>query len=142
MYLLPIQSDVFEYVQAGVSGFILKDANTAQFVKTIRTVYQGAKVLPLDLTGPLFSQVFEHSSEIDTSVRMTKREREVVELIAEGLTNKEIAKRLHLSPYTIKSHVHNILEKLTLSTRVQIAKHTHLSESNKNTLDNTSLFKA
>ena len=54
---------------------------------------------------------------------MTKRERQVIELISEGYTNKEIAQNLHLSTYTVKSHVHNILEKLALNTRVQIAKY-------------------
>ena len=52
---------------------------------------------------------------------MTKRECEVVELIVNGLTNKEIADKLHLSTYTVKSHVHNILVKMALNTRVQIA---------------------
>ncbi len=56
-------------------------------------------------------------------VRMTKREREIVEMIAEGLANKEIAYKLNLSVYTVKSHVHNILEKMALNTRVQIAIH-------------------
>ena len=71
---------------------------------------------------------------------MTKRERQVVDLIADGFTNKEIAQKLHLSPYTIKSHVHNILEKLALNTRVQIAKHAHLSDSYKSAMDSTSLL--
>ena len=52
-------------------------------------------------------------------LRMTKREREVVALIADGLTNKEIADKLHLSAYTVKSHIHNILEKMVLNTRIQ-----------------------
>ena len=71
---------------------------------------------------------------------MTKRERQVVELIADGFTNKEIAQKLHLSPYTVKSHVHNILEKLALNTRVQIAKHAHLSDAYKSAMDSTSLL--
>ncbi|MFA6026185.1 MAG: response regulator transcription factor, partial [Ignavibacteriaceae bacterium] len=137
MDLVPLQADVFEFVQAGVSGFILKDANVTEFYKTIRSVFQGAQVLPPNLTGSLFSQIIEHAvngykpTEIVESVRMTKRERQVVELIADGSTNKEIAQKLHLSTYTVKSHVHNILEKLALHTRVQIAKHAHLSEDYK-----------
>jgi len=71
---------------------------------------------------------------------MKKRERQVIELIADGFTNKEIAQKLHLSTYTVKSHVHNILEKLSLNTRVQIAKHAHLSESYKTAIDTTSLI--
>jgi DNA-binding NarL/FixJ family response regulator len=146
MDLIPLQADVFEFVQAGVSGFILKDANLSDFYKTIRSVYKGGKVLPPHLTGTLFSQIVEHAidgsspSVIDKSVRMTKRERQVVELIADGFTNKEIAQKLHLSPYTVKSHVHNILEKLALNTRVQIAKHAHLSDAYKSAMDSTSLL--
>jgi DNA-binding NarL/FixJ family response regulator len=71
---------------------------------------------------------------------LTKRERQVIELIADGFTNKEIAQMLHLSTHTVKSHVHNILEKLALNTRVQIAKHAHLSQSYKITIDATSLI--
>jgi len=146
MDLIPLQSDVFEFVQAGVSGFILKDANVTEFFKTIRSVYQGAQVLPPHLTSSLFSQIVEHAingskpSAIAEAVRMTKRERQVIELIADGFTNKEIAQKLHLSTYTVKSHVHNILEKLSLHTRVQIAKYAHISESYKTAIDTTSLI--
>lgn len=146
MDLIPSQTDIFEFVQAGVSGFMLKDISVTEFLKTIRSVYQGTRVLPPHLTGSLFSQIVEHAingskpSAIVESVRMTKRERQVIELIADGSTNKEIAQKLHLSPYTVKSQVHNILEKLALNTRVQIAKHAHLSESYKTAIDTTSLI--
>src|SRR5674476_1428846 len=61
MDLIALQADVFEFVQAGVSGFILKDASIADFLKTIRSVYQGLQVLPPNLTGSLFSQIVEHA---------------------------------------------------------------------------------
>jgi len=134
MDLIPLQADVLEFVQAGVSGFILKDATVNDFLKTIRSVVKGLQVLPLNLAVSLFSQIVENAlnglqpSEIIDSVRMTKREKQVIELISEGYTNKEIAQELHLSTYTVKSHVHNILEKLALSTRVQIAKYLHDSK--------------
>jgi len=146
MDLVPAQEDIFEFVQAGVSGFILKDANVADFFKTIRSVYEGTDVLPSQLTGSLFSQIVEQAvnganqTVIDKSIRMTKRERQVIELIADGLANKEIAQKLHLSTYTVKSHVHNILEKLTLNTRVQIAKHAHQNNSYKTAIETTSLI--
>jgi DNA-binding CsgD family transcriptional regulator len=54
-------------------------------------------------------------------VRMTRREREVIELIGEGLSNKEIAQRLNIAAHTVKSHVRNVMEKLALHTRLQIA---------------------
>ncbi|MCB0743410.1 MAG: response regulator transcription factor [Ignavibacteriae bacterium] len=141
MDLIPLQTDIYEYVQAGVSGFMLKDINVKEFLNTIRGVYEGVKVLPPNLTGSLFSQIVEHALNesktplVDDSVKMTKREKQVVELIADGFTNKEIAQQLHLSTYTVKSHVHNILEKLALNTRVQIAKHAHFSNAYKSTSD-------
>ena len=137
MDLIPTQEDVLEFVRAGVSGFILKDATVVDFLRTIRLVVQGEKVLPSLLTGSLFSQIVNHavngdgeaSAKLMESVRMTRRERQVIELISDGMTNKEIAQKLHLSTYTVKSHVHNILEKLALHTRVQIANFAHTSES-------------
>jgi non-specific serine/threonine protein kinase len=62
---------------------------------------------------------------VKAAMRMTAREREVTTLIAEGLSNKEIAERLKIASHTVKSHVHNILEKLTLSTRLEVASYHH-----------------
>ena len=146
MDLVPVQEEVFEFVQAGVSGFILKDATVDDFLRTIRSVAGGNKVLPPHLTGSLFSQIVEHAVSgpkkfsLIKSVRMTKREKQVIELIADGLTNKEIAQKLHLSTYTVKSHVHNILEKLALHTRVQIAKYAHTTEGYQDIADSISLI--
>jgi len=135
MDLVPSQEDVLMFIQAGVSGFILKDANVEDFLRTIRSVAAGTKVLPPFLTETLFSQIvikavkeLDHSKIIE-SVRMTKRERQVIDSVADGLTNKEIAQKLNLSTYTVKSHIHNILEKLALHTRVQIAKYANTSDS-------------
>ena len=130
MDLLPAQQDVVEFIEAGASGFIVKDATLDDFVKTIRVVAQGANVVPSALTGTLLSHIAEQAVIRQTpaladAVRMTKREREVIDLIAQGLSNKEIAKQLHLATYTVKSHVHNILEKLALHSRLQIAAHAH-----------------
>ncbi len=71
---------------------------------------------------------------------MTKRERQVIDLVADGFTNKEIAQKLHLSTYTIKSHIHNILEKLAMHTRVQIAKYAHTSNSYNALIGSISFF--
>ena len=146
MDLIPLQADVFEFVQAGVSGFILKDATVNDFLKTIRSVAKGRQILPPNLTGSLFSQIVEQAiieskpSILIDSVRLTKRERQVIELISDGYTNKEIAQQLHLSTYTVKSHVHNILEKLALNTRVQIAKYLHDSRKKDSASDDISLL--
>jgi two-component system, NarL family, nitrate/nitrite response regulator NarL len=146
MDLIPTQADILDFVQVGVSGFILKDATIDDFHKTIRSVAQGEKVLPSHLTESLFSGIVEHATngsdtlKLVESVRMTKRERQVVDSIAEGLTNKDIAEKLHLSTYTVKSHVHNILEKLTLHTRLQIARYAHDTESIRTAASSISLI--
>ena len=124
MDLLPVQEDIVDYVKVGVSGFILKDATLADFVRTIHAVADGSTVLPEALAGTLFSEISRRAvtrGQAVSGVRMTRREREVIGLIVEGLSNKDIARRLHLATYTVKSHVHNILEKLALHTRLEIA---------------------
>ena len=130
MGFLPMEEDVVEYVRAGVSGFVLKAATLDDFLRAIRSVAQGANVLPPPLTVSLFSQIAELAAregkgQVLTAVRLTQREREVVDLIAAGMSNKEIAHHLHLAAHTIKSHVHNALEKLALHSRLQIAAYVH-----------------
>jgi DNA-binding NarL/FixJ family response regulator len=130
MGLIPTQLDIVEFVQAGASGFILKDATIGDVLGTIRAVARGVKVLPPLLTGSLFTHVVEHAltkgkAPTDGAVRMTKREREIVALISDGLSNKEIAQRLTIEVYTVKSHVHNILDKLALHSRLQISVFVH-----------------
>jgi DNA-binding NarL/FixJ family response regulator len=130
MGLVPSQLDIVELVQAGAAGFILKDATIDIILSTIRLVAWGEKILPPVLTGSLFSHVVEHAlprgkGELADAVRMTKREREIIVLIAEAMSNKEIANQLNLSTYTVKSHIHNILEKMALHSRLEIAIHSY-----------------
>ena len=130
MDLAPVQADILQYVKAGASGFILKDATLDDFLVTIKSVAEGFKVLPPILTDSLFSQIVEHAVKggkvkLKDAIRMTRREREVIEHIADGLSNKEIGQKLHVSTYTIRSHIHNIMEKLTLHTRLEIANYTY-----------------
>ena len=134
MDLAPIQPALVDYVMAGVDGFVLKDATFAEFLHTVRQVARGARVMPAMLTSSLLSQIADHVTRTGKgnpfkSVKMTSREREVVELIAEGLSNKQIAAQLNLAVDTVKSHVHNILEKLSLHTRLEIASYRHLGGS-------------
>jgi DNA-binding NarL/FixJ family response regulator len=126
MGLLPLHEDVADFVRAGASGFVMKDASLDEFLGTIRAVAAGNDVLPTELTGSLFSQIAHRAIEggkspVLEAVRLTQRERQVVELIGEGLSNKEIAARLHVAIHTVKSHVHNVLEKLALHTRLEVA---------------------
>ena len=128
MGLIPSQLDIVEFVEVGAAGFILKDATIEDFLGTIRAVARGIKIIPPLLTESLFTHVVDHAlrkGKLPDAVRMTKREREIIVLIAEGMSNKDIAQRLNLSPYTIKSHVHNILEKMALHSRLEIATHSY-----------------
>lgn len=136
MGLFATHSEVLDFVECGVKGFILKDATVNDFLDTIRSVAKGENVLPAYLTESLFTQIVEQSMNTPSgekkfieSVQMTQREQQVVESIAAGLTNKEIGHKLFISPHTVKSHVHNILEKLTLHSRLQIAKYVHDKEA-------------
>ena len=130
MDLLPVEEDVVEFVKAGATGFVAKGARIDDLVTTVRSVAGGAKVVLPPLTGALFSYIAKRAvgrgaPAATDAVRMSRREREVIDLIAEGLSNKEIARRLHIATDTVKSHVHNILEKLALHNRLQIAAHAH-----------------
>jgi DNA-binding NarL/FixJ family response regulator len=128
MGLFPTHSEILDFVKAGVDGFLLKDVTVQDMYSSIRSVMNGDKILPAYLTDSLFTQIVEQSvaevqdpKKLAGALRMTRREKEVIALVADGLTNKEIGKRMHISDFTVKSHVHNILEKLTLHSRVQIA---------------------
>ena len=130
MDVMPVHEDIAEFVNAGVSAFVLKDATFDELVATIRSVARGEKVLPPRMTESLFSQIAKVAEgkgdeRVLEAVRMTRREREVIDLIGEGLSNKEIAHRLDIASHTVKSHVRNVMEKLELHTRLQIAAYSH-----------------
>src|SRR6188474_3068267 len=130
MGLLSAQEDVADYIRAGASGFIMKEASFEDFFSTIRAVAGGEEVLPPALTNSLFAQIASNAAKgsktrVLDAVRLTNRERQVVGLLGEGLSNKEIATRLHIAVHTVKSHVHNVLEKLALRSRLEVAAFTH-----------------
>ena len=130
MDILPGHEDIVEFIDAGVSGFIMQDATLDDLANTIRSVAQGNHVLPPQMATTLFSQIADDAArpsrpETPGSVRLTPRERDVIRVIAEGLCNKEISTRLGITTDTVKSHVRNIMEKLMLHTRLQIAAYAH-----------------
>jgi len=130
MDLLAVDDDIVAYVRAGAAGFVTKDATPDELVNAIRTVAGGSHVLPPTMTATLFSQITtdvisRNRPDAIVSQRLTQREREVIGLIGEGLSNKEIAVRLHIATHTVKSHVHNVLEKLALHSRLQVAAYAH-----------------
>ena len=119
-------ADLACLVQAGVFGFVLEDASSDELLRTVRSVASGTHVWPPPIAKTLFSQLAREGAHRDPSARgpgprMTNREREVMALIADGLRTKEIAERLGVASFTVRAHVRNIMEKLDLHTRLQIA---------------------
>ena len=144
MDLAPVPGDISLFINAGASGFILKDASLEDFLSTIRTVSEGIDVMPPDHNGSLFSKIVEHALKggkikLNQAVRMTKREKEVIGLIADGFSNKEIGQELHVSTFTIKSHIHNIMEKLALHTRLEVANYSYSTRTLKKMIKDISI---
>jgi len=127
MDLLPIQSDIKKFIDEGVSGFILKDATTEEFMNTLRSVAKGDKIFPSQMHSTMISEIVDSAvdelmhSKLAESIRMTEKEKKIIEFISKGHNDQEIAKKLQLTKSIVKSYIDNILEKMSLSTRVQIA---------------------
>jgi DNA-binding NarL/FixJ family response regulator len=114
---------VFESLRAGASGFLLKDTDPVELLRAVRVVAEGEALLSPSVTRRLVEEYATRSrtaplaAELD---RLTDREREVVALAAEGLTNEEIAQRLVVSPATSKTHVSRAMIKLGARDRAQL----------------------
>ncbi|MFT3899816.1 MAG: response regulator transcription factor [Gordonia sp. (in: high G+C Gram-positive bacteria)] len=109
-------------VMAGASGFVLKQILGQNLVSAVRTVAAGGNLLDQRSTAALMERLRGRSAAADDPfATLTEREREIVDLIGEGLTNRIIAKRMHLAEKTIKNNVTRILAKLDLSSRTQVA---------------------
>jgi NarL family two-component system response regulator LiaR len=103
-------------LKAGAISYILKNISGAKLVKTIKDVYKGNFILSSQATKILLSELRETQDE---NIKLTGREKEILTLIVEGLSNKEISKRLFLSSSTVQFHVSNILSKLGVSKRTE-----------------------
>jgi DNA-binding NarL/FixJ family response regulator len=124
MDLAPVEADITQFVNAGASGFILKEATPDDFVTTIRAVAGGTDVLPAMPAASLFSEIVGQAvragkAELKDALRMTPRERFVIRLLADGKSHREIAQGLRGSTAAVRSHLHNIMEKLALHTRLE-----------------------
>lgn len=125
MDLLPRRADVVAYIRAGAVGFVSRDDGIREVAATLHAVTAGERVLPRSLTPLVFDHIAAErprSRGADAVNRLTPRERQVCDLVADGLSNKEVGARLHIARHTVKTHVHNVLEKLSLRSRVQVAR--------------------
>jgi DNA-binding NarL/FixJ family response regulator len=118
-----IDEYVYDALHAGASGFLLKNMRRAELVSAVRTVAAGDALLAPSVTRRLIAGMIDRSAPVPAAApslaALTAREVETLRLVAEGLSNLEVAARLHVSEHTVKTHVSNMLTKLHLRDRVQ-----------------------
>jgi DNA-binding NarL/FixJ family response regulator len=121
-----------ECVRAGALGYILRDASSAEVVSGVQAVYRGQAICPPQLCIHLFRTFSRQwsaipSARIKLELGLTRRQQELIPLISQGLTNKEIASHLNLSEQTVKNHIHGIMRRIGVSDRLQVIDQARLS---------------
>ena len=114
---------VFPALKAGAVGYLLKDADSKELVRSIRQAHRGKSSLHPSVARKVLDGLCETQHPLTKPETLTGREREVLELLARGLTNLQIAEELTVSPATVRTHVSNILAKLHTTNRVQAVLH-------------------
>jgi NarL family two-component system response regulator LiaR len=112
---------VFPAIKAGALGYVLKDSLPDQLLQAIHDVAQGVSSLHPTIALKLIREINQPSDLPPVVDPLTKREVDVLKLVAQGLSNQQIAERLIISEWTVRKHVHNILDKLHLANRTQAA---------------------
>ena len=115
---------ILPYVEAGIAGYVLRDDSVEELLQKIRAIHQGEAPVSSQIAAALMLRVAElkelcvdPSDGAETLEALTPREREVLDLLQQNLSNQEIAERLVIELGTVKNHVHNILKKLNLTSR-------------------------
>lgn len=116
-----------EAVRAGVSGYLLKDASASEVVCAVRAIFKGEAICPPKMCAALFDffAQAEKKGQFNTSTRradLTLRQRQLVNLVAKGMTNKEIAVQLNLSEFTVRNHIHRIMKQVDVGSRREAVK--------------------
>jgi DNA-binding NarL/FixJ family response regulator len=117
------ESYILRGLNAGARGYLLKDSADTEVVRAVRTVAEGKPYFSPEITKTLledYVRLIRERGAQDSYELLTERERQVLQLIAEGKSNKEIATILNLSPYTIESHRNNLMQKLNLHNTAEI----------------------
>jgi len=114
-------------VRAGISGYLLKDASASEVIAAIRATIKGEAVCPPKLCASLFeffAQSARHGQDAAPARRadLTLRQQQLVNLVAKGLTNKEIAAQLNLSEFTVRNHIHRIMKQVDVGSRSEAVK--------------------
>jgi two-component system nitrate/nitrite response regulator NarL len=120
------ENESLECIEAGASGYVLPGSSPAHLIETVKMVHQGEASCPPDILALLFERIASLRAQVHTVQNnqlssLTQRELEVLQLVADGMSNKEIAAYLRLELQTVKNHVHSILEKLRVNNRREAA---------------------
>lgn len=118
----PNRAQLLEALKSGAQGCILKDTDTERFLELVEDAVRGHVAFSAELVSVLFHELaerLEKEEQVGTQVELSAREREILALVAQGLTNRQIAARLNLSENTVKYHLKNILQKTHFHTRAQ-----------------------
>jgi len=122
--LVDLTDEIMACIEAGATGYVLKESSFNHLIETIRSVHRNEAFCSPQVAASLFSRIAELTIESGEpipldSVRLSARELEIINLVAEGLHNKDIASRLFIETQTVKNHIHNILDKLQLHNRFE-----------------------
>ncbi len=112
---------VLPAIKAGALGYLLKESAPEDLVQAIHQIHRGEPSLHPTIARKVLQEITHPSDRPPTPDPLTKREAEVLLLVAQGLSNQDIARKLHISDPTVRSHVSNIMSKLHLATRIQAA---------------------
>ncbi|PKK15954.1 response regulator transcription factor [Thermomonospora sp. CIF 1] len=112
---------LFDAVMAGAAGYVLKQIHGSDLVGAIRTVASGQSLLDPQSTAKMLQRVRERAARKDPLASLTDQERQILELIGEGLTNRQIGERMFLAEKTVKNYVSNLFTKLDMRRRTQAA---------------------
>lgn len=113
---------LFAAINAGAAGYVLKRVGSGELINSVRGVHQGQSLVDPRLTDRMFDRLRSGQSDDEERLaELNERERQLLELVAEGLTNRQIGDRLHLSEKTVKNYVSTMLKKLNMDTRTEAA---------------------
>ncbi len=112
---------LFDAIMAGAAGYVLKDVRGNDLISAIRNVAAGNSLLDPSVTGKVLERLRKGDEEDPRLASLSDQERRILELIAEGLTNRQIAERMHLAEKTVKNYVSNLLAKLGMHRRTEAA---------------------
>ena len=115
------EEDLYSAIKAGASGYLLKNVRPKDLVDAIRQVVQGGAIITPNLAPRILDDILEERTDSASPTALTQREREVLELVSAGLSNREIAIKLFVSENTVKTHLRNIMDKYHFKNRAEAA---------------------